>query len=72
MLGICNLAGESISKVDDDEKDRRASFVDSLLDASNIGSASKTLVGKVERLNIEDDKKPRALELNSHSFGESK
>ncbi|KAE8650533.1 DExH-box ATP-dependent RNA helicase DExH7, chloroplastic isoform X2 [Cucumis sativus] len=63
-------AGESISKVDDDEKDRRASFVDSLLDASNIGSASKTLVGKVERLNIEDDKKPRALELNSHSFGE--
>lgn len=72
LLGICNLAGESISKVDDNEKDRRASFVDSLLDASNIGSASKTLVGKIEQLNIEDDKKPRALDLNSHSFGESK
>ncbi|XP_038878021.1 DExH-box ATP-dependent RNA helicase DExH7, chloroplastic isoform X2 [Benincasa hispida] len=63
-------AGESISKVDDEEKDRRASFVDSLLDASNFGSASKTLVGKVEQLNIEDDKKQPVLDLNSHSFME--
>lgn len=72
MLGICNLAGESISKVDDNEKDRRASFVDSLLDASSFGSASKTLIRKAERLNIEDDKKPPVLDLNSHSFVESK
>lgn len=72
MLRICNLAGESTSKVDDNEKDRRASFVDSLLDASSSDSASKTFVGKIEQLHIEDDKKPTVSDLDSHSFVESK
>ncbi|XP_022922708.1 DExH-box ATP-dependent RNA helicase DExH7, chloroplastic [Cucurbita moschata] len=63
-------AGESTSKVDDNEKDRRASFVDSLLDASSSDSASKTFVGKIEQLHIEDDKKPTVSDLDSHSFVE--
>lgn len=72
MLRIYNLAGESTSRVDDDEKDRRASFVDSLLDASSFGSDSKTSVGKIEQLHIEDDKKPIVLDLDSRSLVESK
>ncbi|XP_022136497.1 DExH-box ATP-dependent RNA helicase DExH7, chloroplastic isoform X2 [Momordica charantia] len=62
-------AGESTRKVDDNEEDRRASFVDSLLDASSVGSsASKTFVGKIEQPHIEDDKKPTVLDLDSDSF----
>lgn len=73
MLRICNLSGESTSKVDDNEEDRRASFVDSLLDASSVGSsASKTFVGKIEQPHIEDDKKPTVLDLDSDSFRKSK
>lgn len=64
--------GESTIKVDDNEEHRRASFVDSLLDASNFGFASKTFTGKIEQPHIEEDEKPTVLDLDSDSFTESK